>query len=124
MEGVLAWAEVPWLLLRVIITVFETLQLVVEVDHVVGLLVAEGRVLILCEHINHVLLLGLFNRLLRVLVRVDLRDRVIEGLLLLNELSSDLLVGFLLALEVTLLVDIVGHVGLPLVVAGRQVVLR
>lgn len=44
-DGVLAWAEVPRLFLRVVWPVLKTLQLVLEVKDVVGLLVAKRFVL-------------------------------------------------------------------------------
>ena len=47
-DRVLARSEVPGLLLRVVRPVLETLQLVLEVEHVVCLLVAEGSVFVLC----------------------------------------------------------------------------
>lgn len=125
LKGVLAGAEVPGLLLGVVVPGFKALQLVVEVDHVVGLLVAERGVSILGEHINHVLLLGLLNSLLGVGVVVHLRDRVVQEVLGLDELGGHLLVGLCLALEVALLFDVLVNVGLPLLVAlGKTVLLR
>ena len=124
LEGVLARPEVPRFLLGVVIPLLQSFQLVVEVDHVVGLLVPQGGVFVLGKHIDHVLLLGLFNRLLGLSVRVGLRDRIVERLLLFDELSGDFFVGGLFPLEVLLLVEVVVHVGLPFRVAWRQVVGR
>ena len=44
--SVFSGSEVPRLVLRVVIALFQALQLVVEVKHVVGLLVAERSVLV------------------------------------------------------------------------------
>ena len=51
-DRVLARAEVPRLFLRVVRSIFEPLQLVLEIEDVVGLLVAEGAVLVLGEYLD------------------------------------------------------------------------
>ena len=102
LEGVLARAEVPRLLLRVIIAALQTLQLVVEVQHVVRLLVAKRVILILREHINHVLLLSSFNCCFSIIVLVDLSDWVVKSLLLLDELVCHFFILRLFSLEIAL----------------------
>ena len=56
-DRVLARAEVPRLFLWVVGSIFETLQLVLEIKNVVGLLVAKCSVFILCEPLDRILLL-------------------------------------------------------------------
>ena len=60
-DRVLARAEVPRLFLRVVGSIFESLQLVLEIKNVVGLLVAKCSVFILCENLYRILLLLLSN---------------------------------------------------------------
>ena len=44
--GVFSRSEIPRFVLRVVISCLESLQLIIEVEHVVGLLVAECSVLV------------------------------------------------------------------------------
>ena len=123
LEGVLARAEVPRLLLGVVVTLLQALQFVLEVDDVVGLLVPQGSVLVLGQHVGHVLLLGPFNCFLGAGVLVDLRDGVVERFLFFDEFAGNFLVGGLFALKILLLFDVVVDVLLPLGVALGQIVL-
>ena len=47
-DSILAWAEVPWLFLGVVWPVLKSFELVLKVEHVVSLFVAECSVLIRC----------------------------------------------------------------------------
>ena len=58
-DGVLARTIVPRLLLRVVRPIFQTGQFVIEVEDVVGLLIAEGLVLVLSQDFHHVPLLNI-----------------------------------------------------------------
>jgi len=54
--GVLSWSEVPWLVLGVVFTLFEALELVLEVQDVVGLFISQRSILIFSENIGHSLI--------------------------------------------------------------------
>lgn len=123
LKSVLAWAEVPWLLLGVVVTTLQSLQFVIKVDHVVGLFVSQSSITVTCKHIDHVLLLGLLNNRLGLVVIVNLGDGVIKEILRLNELGRNLVVGVGLSLEITLVVNVLTNVFLPLGVALWQTVL-
>lgn len=124
-QGVFARAEVPRLCLGVVVALLEALELVVEVEDVVGLLVAEGAVAVLREGVGHRLLLGALHEGLSVLVVIDLRDGVVDHVVVLDELVGHLHVGVRLALEVALLLDVVRHVAAPVLVAvGKAGLLR
>jgi hypothetical protein len=105
--GVLFGTEVPWLLLGIVFTLFESLKFVIEVQDVVGLLVSECAVLVLGQGVDHALLLGLLDSLLLVLLFVDLGDGVVDGVILLDKLISDFYVLGSSALEVALFVNLV-----------------
>ena len=47
----------PWLFLWVVWPIFQPLQLVAEVQNIVGLLVAKSAVLVFCQYIDGILLL-------------------------------------------------------------------
>lgn len=123
LQCVLSRPEVPRLLLGVVITIFEAFKLIVKVDHIIGLFVPQSGVLVLCQHVNHVLLLSLLNSCLRSGALVHLSNWVVERLLLFDELGCHLFVCGGITLEVALLVNVVVDVFLPIVVAERQVVL-
>lgn len=112
--SVFSGSEVPRLVLRVVIALFQALQLVVEVKHVVGLLVPKSAVLVRGKHVNHVLLLGLLNRCLGGGIRVHLRYRVVECFLLFDELLSNFVVPRSFALKVSFLLNVVLYVCTPL----------
>lgn len=115
-EGVALWPEVPWLLLRIVRPVLQPLQLVLKVEHIVRLLVPEGLVLVLGEHVDERVVLLLLRLLLDLPVLVDLRDRVVLRFLFLHVFVLDLDVRVCLALELLLLVDVGADVGFPVVV--------
>ena len=76
--------EVPWLLFRVIWPIFKTGQLVLEVQHIVCLLISQRAILILCQGVDELLLLVLPRSLFTAFVSIDLGDRVVTSLALLN----------------------------------------
>ena len=123
MHSVLAWSEVPWLLLWVIITALQTLQLIVEVQNVVSLFVAQCVVLVLGKHINHILLFSSFNCCLSVIVLVHLSDWVVKCLLFLDELVRHFFILRLIALKIALVVHVFVHIALPLIDALGQIML-
>ena len=105
--SVFAGSEVPRLVLWVVIALFQTLQLVVKVEHVVGLLVTESTVLVGGKHVDHVLLLCFLNRCLGRGVRIYLRYRVVERFLLFDELLSNFVVSRSFTLKVPFLLNVV-----------------
>ena len=107
---ILAWSEVPWLLLGVVSSIFKALELVVEVKNVIGLLVAESSVLIRGQDLSHVLLFNILNGSLAVWIVEYLRDRIIYAVLLLHPLMCDLLVDRCLSLKVLLLIRVRVHI--------------
>ena len=107
----------PRLLLGVVGPVLQPLQLVAEVENVVGLLIPEGTVLVLGEHFDRVLLLYLLDLGLSLRVGERLRDRIVLDFLALYKLACDLPVWLSLALEVLLGLVVRGDVPLPFAVA-------
>ena len=122
-QGVLARSEIPRLFLWVVVAAFQPFQFVVEVNHVVGLLITKGSVLVPRQHINQILLLAFLNRLLSMWIIVHLSDWVVKGLLLFDELVGHFFVDGSLPLEIALLVHVLINVALPLSQALRQIVL-
>ena len=119
---VFAWTEVPRLLLRVVGTVLETLQLVVEVKDVVGLLIAQGSVLVLSKSFDRILLLELADSLLSLWIGESLRNRVVLHFLFLDVLRGDLLVRLSHALEVLLGALVCVNFCRPIIVAVSETV--
>ena len=99
-DCVFARTEVPRLFLGVVWPALQSLELVLKVENVIGLLVAKSFVLILCKHFDHILPLLLSNLSFALWVCEGLRDRIVLHLLSLNKLAGDLSVGFGLTLEV------------------------
>ena len=108
---------VPRLLLGVVGPILQSLKLIVEVEDVVGLLIPEGAVLVLGEHLDGVLLLYLLDLGLSLRVGERLRNRVVLDFLALYKLTSDLPVWLSLALEVFLGLVVLVDVPFPFVVA-------
>lgn len=75
-------SEVPWFLLGVVWPVFQTLQLILKVDHVECLLVAQCIILILRQHLNKIIFFGLLGDRFNFLVGVNLSYRIVSRLLL------------------------------------------
>ena len=117
LKGVLAWSEVPWLFLGVVIPALKSFQFIIKVDHIVSLLIPQGGVFIASQNVNHILLLGLFNCCLCLRTSVNLRNWVVKGFLLFNELVGHLLVSRLFTLKTTLLINVFIHITLPLLQA-------
>ena len=117
---VLAWAEVPWLFLGVVGPILESLELVLEIEDVVGLLVAESSVFILCEDLNCILLLLLSNLSLALRICEGLRDWVVLHLLSLHKLASNLFIGLCLTLEIIFSRMILRYIIFPCLVAIVQ----
>lgn len=82
--GVPLRSEVPWLLFRIVWPILQTGQLVLEVQHIVSLFIPQRAIFILCEGVDELLLLVLPGNLLTALVSIDLGDRVVTSLALLN----------------------------------------
>ena len=99
-QGVSLGAEVPGLLLGVVGSALETSELVLEVDDVEGLLVAQSPVLVLGQDVDEVVVLVLPRIRFDSIVRVDLSYRIVLRLLGLDGLVGDLLVLRGVALEV------------------------
>jgi hypothetical protein len=116
LKGVLARSEIPRLSFRVVLSLLESFKFIVEVNNVVSLFISESVVSILSKHINHVLLLSLLNCLLCLFVIVNLSNRIVQEVLLLNELSGDFAVRLRDALEVSFLINVVRNVLLPFVI--------
>ena len=114
---VFAWSIEPGLVLRVIRSVLQALQLVAKVEDVVGLLVAEGSVLILSQNFHLVLLLDIPDLILPRRVSECLCDWVVLDFLELDELTGDLFIRFGLALEGFLRLMVSGQVLFPGIIA-------
>jgi len=97
---VLARAEVPRFLLRVVRAVLQSLQLVVEVEDVVSLLVTQRFILVLCECFDHAAMLNLLDLLLARRISEGLRDRVVLHFLSLHVLVRHLAVRILNKLQI------------------------
>ena len=109
-DRVLARAEVPRLFLRVVGSIFESLQLVLEIKNVVGLLVAKCSVFILCEHLDRILLLLLSNLSLARWICEGLRDWIVLHFLSLNKLASYFFIGLWLTLKVIFTRMVLRHI--------------
>ena len=119
-NGVLARAEVPRLFLRVVGPIFESLELVLEIEDVVGLLVAECSVFILCEHLSRILMLHLSNLSLARWICESLRDRIVLHLLSLHKLTSYLFIRLWLTLEVIFSRMVLPYILSPRIIAIVQ----
>ena len=115
-EGVALGPEVPRLLLGIVGPVLQPRQLVLKVQYIERLFVAQGPVLVLGQHVDELLLLKLSRVSLDRPVGVNLCDRVVTGLLRLHSLVCDLDIGMRHALEFRLLRDVVVHILFPRVV--------
>ncbi len=116
LKSVLAGSEIPRLSFRVVLSLLESFKFIVEVNNVVSLFISESVISILSKHINHVLLLSLLNCLFCLFVIVNLSNRIVQEVLLLNELSGDFAVRLRDALEVSFLFNVVSNVLLPFVI--------
>lgn len=123
LEGVLTWSEVPGLCFRIIFSLFKAFKFIIKVNNVVGLLVSQRVVSVLCKHINHVLLLSLLNSLFGVFVIIHLGNRVVQEVLFLNKLGCDFAVGLSDPLEISLLINVTINVTFPFVIALGEVIL-
>jgi len=120
-RGGLSGPVVPRLLLGVAFTVLKSLQLVVEVEDVVSLLIAESSVTVLREDISHILLLNARDGCFLLGIPVDLGDWVVNGVVGLDELVGNFDVRISGALEVLFLLGVVVNVLLPILVAIGKV---
>lgn len=119
--------EVPWLFLGIVRSVFETRQLVLEVEHVVSLFVAESAILVLGKHIDELLLLGLASLLFTGPISVNLRDRIVTCLHGLHHFVGNLQVWVGFTLELGFLCNVVAYVfapGVIIVIAGEEHLVR
>lgn len=140
-NGVLTGTEVPGLLLRVVRAIFQTLQLVVKVEDVVGLLVAQLFILktiqvvvtimmkfktylVLGQGLDHVLMFKVTNLLLTRLVRESLCDRVVLNLLSLDVRSCHFVVCLLLILKYLLRLTVALNILAPSFVVVTNAHLR
>ena len=114
--GVAIWPEIPWLLFGIVRSVFQPSELVLEVQYVKGLFVAQGSVLVFGQHIDKLLLLNLSGVPLDGYVGVHLSDGVVTGLLSLHRFVRNLHIFGSRALELGLLGDVVVHILFPLIV--------
>lgn len=99
---VLARTEIPRLLLGIVWSILESLELILKVEDVVSLFVTKSSILVLSEHFYHCLLLILSNLLLTRWVSKCLGYRIVLHFLSLNEFRGYFLVWFSLSLEVSL----------------------
>ena len=76
-DRVLTRTEVPRLFLWVVGPILQSFELVLEIENIIGLLVAECSVLVLRKHLDHILLLLLSNLLLALWICEGLRDRIV-----------------------------------------------
>ena len=117
-ERVALRTEVPRLLLGIVRSVLKARQLVLEVEHVVSLLVAEGAILVLGEHIDELFMLFLAILLFTLLVSENLRNRVVTCLHSLHHLVGDFQVRVGFTLELSFLSDVVTDVFAPALVVS------
>ena len=82
--GVPLRPKVPRLLFRIVWSILKTSQLVLEVQHIVSLLIPQRAIFILCKGVDELLLLVLPCNLLTALISIDLGDRIVTSLALLN----------------------------------------
>ena len=97
-DCVFAGPEVPRFLFGVVRSRLQPFELVLEVEHVVGLLVPQRFVLVLRQLLDNCLLLGLAHLGLSLWVGESLRDWVVLDFLPFDEFARDLAVRLRLAL--------------------------
>ena len=112
-DGVFSRAEIPWLLLGIVWATLETFQLVIEIEDVIGLFIAQGVVFVLSKNFYRILRLNCSNLLLSLRIGKGLSDRVILNFLCLDRLTCHLAVWFWLPLEVLLRLIVLLKVSLP-----------
>lgn len=115
-ERVPLWPEVPWLLLWIVGSVFQSLQFVLKVQYIICLLISQCSILVHGQHVDELLLLLLSSMLLLVGVGVNLGDRVVTGLLSFYGLVCNLYVSWRNALELIFLNDVLFNIIFPRVV--------
>lgn len=115
-EGVPLGPEVPWLLLRVVWSILQSRQLILKIQHVVGLLVSKGAVFVFRQDINKRFLFDLARILLNLRIGVDLRYGVVTGLLRLYSLVGDLYIRWRHTLKLRLLINVAAHIIPPLAI--------
>ena len=112
-DGIFSWAEVPWLLFGIVWATLETFQLVIEVEDVIGLFIAQGVVFVLSENFDRILRFNRSNLLLSRRVGKGLCDRVVLYFLRLDRLTCHFDVWICLPLEVLFGLIVLLNVSLP-----------
>ena len=112
-DGVFSRAEIPRLLLGIVWATLKTFQLVIEIEDVIGLFIAQGVVFVLSKNFYRILRLNCSNLLLSLRIGKGLSDRVILNFLCLDRLTCHLVVSFWLPLEVLLRLIVLLKVSLP-----------
>ena len=115
-DSVFAWTIVPWLFLRIVGSVLQPLQLVLEVEDVVGLLVTEGTILVLRQHFKLALLFDYLYLSFSGWVSEGLCDGVVLDFLALDKLSCNFLVWVSFTLEVLLSIVVSMHLLFPSII--------
>jgi len=112
-QAVSLWAEVPWLLLRVVCSTLEASKLVLEVKHIISRLIPESIILVLGQLVMEVgQLICPCNRL-DLGIFVGLCDGVVTGFTLLVALLRDFDIRIGFALELLLMLCVCVDLLLP-----------
>ena len=112
-KGVALRSEVPWLFLRIIRPIFKTLELILKVKHIVSLFIPQCSIFILRKSVDERILFEFPSLDFSSIVVVNLSDRVVTRFSFLNLAMINLVVSAGLALKLSLLGYVVGHIILP-----------
>ena len=112
-DGVFSRAEVPWLLLGIVCATLKTFQLVIEVEDVIGLFIAQSVVFVLSENFDRILRLNRSNLLFSCGIGKGLSDRIVLNFLCLDRLTCHFVVWLCRPLEVLLRLIVLLKVSLP-----------
>lgn len=115
-QWVTLWTEVPWLILWVVRSVFETGKFIFEIEHVICLFVSQGIIFVFGQCIDKCLLLNLFSMVFSCFICIYLRDWVVPGLLCLNKLICHFHIRVCFSLELSFGFNVVFDWVLPYII--------
>ena len=102
-------SEVPWFLLWVVSSVFQTCQFILEIENVICLLVSEGSIFILGKDIDVIGIFLVSTFSFNGWVFVNLSYRIIPSLLGLDFATGHFNIWVCLALEVILFLNVCAY---------------
>jgi len=117
-EGISFGSEVPGLLFGVVGPIFQPGEFVFEVYYVVGLLISEGSIFILGQHVNEGISLRISSDFLSRGIGVNLGDRIVTRLLSLDVLVCHLHIWVRVALEIGLGFNVCTNIFFPVAVVS------